>query len=247
MYRLVSAILLALALHVLLLFMMVPVRKTLQPEIRGTGRVTVSIIQPAPSVSETREKPLESLDMGMAVEKEVGQKHEMVETLPEKLSQSEEASSLLPEPVKEKEDEPVEFPAVKPRPQSETQPVQQSEPNIGTPEDHTAKPLYDQMLQTVSDAETLQDPVPVEHLNRPPEYPALARKRGWEGTVVLEVDIRRDGVVREILVKQSSSYGLLDKEAARAVRAWRFQPGTRAGEPVQMKVLVPVHFLLQDQ
>ena len=33
----------------------------------------------------------------------------------------------------------------------------------------------------------------------------------------------------------------------KAVKKWRFQPGSMSGKPVEMKVLVPVHFLLQKQ
>ena len=98
----------------------------------------------------------------------------------------------------------------------------------------------------LSEVETLRSPEPIKAFNRPPVYPSLARKRGWEGTVLLEVDVLSDGMVKSIKVKESSSYELLDTKALDAVRKWRFSPGFKAGEPVPMKVLVPVHFLLQD-
>ena len=97
-----------------------------------------------------------------------------------------------------------------------------------------------------SAVESLRQPEPLETVNRPPAYPSLARKRGWQGTVLLEVDVQRDGMVKSIQINKSSSYKLLDREALDAVRKWRFSPGLKAGEPVPMKVIVPIHFLLQD-
>ena len=44
----------------------------------------------------------------------------------------------------------------------------------------------------------------------------------------------------------ASLYELLDSEAVATVRKWHFSPGSRAGIPVPMKVLVPIHFLLQE-
>ena len=75
---------------------------------------------------------------------------------------------------------------------------------------------------------------------------APARKRGWEGKVLLAVAVASDGAVQAVRVQSGSSHDLLDEAALQAVRGWRFQPGTRDGEPVAMQVLVPVHFILQD-
>jgi protein TonB len=60
------------------------------------------------------------------------------------------------------------------------------------------------------------------------------------------VDVARDGFVQAARVQAGSGHDLLDEAALRAVRKWRFQPGTRDGEPVAMQVLVPVHFILKD-
>jgi len=45
-------------------------------------------------------------------------------------------------------------------------------------------------------------------------YPRIARKRGWEGTVVLSVRILPDGRLDDIKVKRSSGRALLDWNAA---------------------------------
>ncbi len=87
---------------------------------------------------------------------------------------------------------------------------------------------------------------PLVSFNRPPDYPKLARRRGWQGTVVLEVDVDRDGRVQAVRVQAGSSHSLLDREAMEAVRKWRFTPGSKNGTPVVSKVLVPVHFVLEE-
>jgi TonB-like protein len=43
---------------------------------------------------------------------------------------------------------------------------------------------------------------------RPP-YPKRAREMGWEGTVLLRVEVRTDGTVAEVKVEQTSGYTML--------------------------------------
>lgn len=87
--------------------------------------------------------------------------------------------------------------------------------------------------------------IPLYRENPPPEYPALARRRHLEGTVVLEVSVTGNGRVRRLAVHESSGHRILDKAAERAVRKWLFEPGRRGIVPVAMEVLVPVRFSLR--
>ncbi len=96
-------------------------------------------------------------------------------------------------------------------------------------------------------AQAILQAEPLTSFNRPPAYPVLARRRGWQGTVLLEVDVGRDGLVQAVRIQTGSSYSLLDREAMEAVRQWRFTPGSRNGTAVESKVLVPVHFMLQSE
>jgi protein TonB len=86
---------------------------------------------------------------------------------------------------------------------------------------------------------------PLYRDNPVPVYPALARRRQWQGTVVLEVLVKADGLVAELSVEQGSGHRVLDEAALAAVRNWRFTPGRQGRQPVAMKVLVPVRFGLQ--
>ena len=77
-----------------------------------------------------------------------------------------------------------------------------------------------------------------------PEYSEEARKAKYEGTVILETIVRRDGTVEVVRVTRSLGYGLDDK-AIEAVSQWRFRPGMRNGEPVDVALKIEVNFNLR--
>lgn len=76
-----------------------------------------------------------------------------------------------------------------------------------------------------------------------PVYPEFARKNRIQGTVVLEVEVLRDGSVRNIRVRKSVPGGL-DEAAIEAVRKVKFQPARSSGQPVDVLLIVPVEFKL---
>ena len=92
---------------------------------------------------------------------------------------------------------------------------------------------------------TLQMAYPRYRLNAPPAYPTLARKRGQEGTVILQVLVSRDGRVEDLMIDTSSNFARLDRAALIAVRKWSFEPGRRGEEKEAMWVRVPVTFKLK--
>lgn len=80
----------------------------------------------------------------------------------------------------------------------------------------------------------------------PPPYPALAKRRGWEGDVLLRVRVDVDGRPREVVVEQGSGHTLLDRRAVEHVLArWRFRPARLDGAAVEAWARVPVSFRLQ--
>lgn len=80
--------------------------------------------------------------------------------------------------------------------------------------------------------------------NPPPVYPAVSRRLGEQGAVLLNVLIGTDGRVQKIEVKQSSGFDRLDRQALSTVSRWRFVPGTRNGTPEAMWYQQPIHFVL---
>ncbi len=81
--------------------------------------------------------------------------------------------------------------------------------------------------------------------NPPPAYPALSRRLGEEGRVVLRVRIEPDGTASAAEIRTSSGYERLDQAALQAVLRWRYVPGMRNGVPEAMWFLVPIQFQLQ--
>ena len=77
-----------------------------------------------------------------------------------------------------------------------------------------------------------------------PEYSIEARRSEHEGTVILETIIRQDGTVDVVRVVRSLRFGLNEK-AIEAVKQWRFRPGTRNGEPVDVALRIEVNFNLR--
>jgi len=77
-------------------------------------------------------------------------------------------------------------------------------------------------------------------------YPKTARRRGWEGEVLLKVEVTANGKVVAVQVEKSSGYGILDQTAREAVALWTFRPARRNGQPIADTVLVPVRFELQN-
>jgi protein TonB len=87
--------------------------------------------------------------------------------------------------------------------------------------------------------------VPLYMQNPPPEYPSMARRKGYEGTVVMEVFVDREGRVRDLNLFQSSGHKVLDRAAMKAVKGWLFEPARRGEEKVDMWVKIPLTFRLK--
>lgn len=81
--------------------------------------------------------------------------------------------------------------------------------------------------------------------NPPPAYPALSRRLGEQGRVVLRVRIEPEGTASAAEIRTSSGYERLDKAALEAVLRWRYVPGKRDGVPEAMWFLVPIQFVLE--
>jgi TonB family protein len=75
-----------------------------------------------------------------------------------------------------------------------------------------------------------------------PDYPADARAKGIDGTVMVQALVGRDGFVKKTLVVKSIKP--LDAAAVAAVKRWRFKPAMAEGEPVAVWVAVPIRFSL---
>lgn len=131
-----------------------------------------------------------------------------------------------------------------------------SRPPVIAPSDHPM-PTQETPGDVVADASTDTDeggsdpgpalppaPTGIQLLHGPtPPYPALAKRQGLTGTVVLRLLVGVDGQVISASVERSSGHRLLNNAALDYVkRHWRFAPAKQGGVPVIAEVLLPVEF-----
>jgi protein TonB len=79
----------------------------------------------------------------------------------------------------------------------------------------------------------------------PPEYPAISRRMGEEGKLILRVELDENGHIDNAKVLNSSGYERLDAAALSAVKSWQCNPSLRDGQPVRAVALQPFNFVLQ--
>ena len=82
--------------------------------------------------------------------------------------------------------------------------------------------------------------------NPPPSYPAIARRNGLQGRVVLNVEVLANGSSGKVTVQSSSGYAMLDNAAVQTVKTWRFVPARHGGQVVDKWFLIPIQFSLKD-
>jgi TonB family protein len=80
--------------------------------------------------------------------------------------------------------------------------------------------------------------------NPKPVYPQEARAKGYQGKVLLRVEVLPDGRVGQIAVKKTSGYEALDRSALAAVKQWRFIPARKGEVAVPVWVIIPIKFQL---
>lgn len=85
-----------------------------------------------------------------------------------------------------------------------------------------------------------------DYLNNPaPSYPALSRRLGEQGRVMLRVLVDVRGLPERIELRASSGFDRLDQTALDTVKRWKFVPARRGDDAVSAWVLVPISFSLR--
>ena len=141
----------------------------------------------------------------------------------------------LERPVQEKSDVPKKASETDARPKESAPSNTPSKPSA-TPKDQTAgSGAYE---GPKANAAYLHNPKPL--------YPAMAKRRQWEGKVILKVKVLASGAASEVSIQTSSGHEILDEAALDAVRQWHFVPAKRGGQPVDSLVNVPINFNLLE-
>ena len=78
------------------------------------------------------------------------------------------------------------------------------------------------------------------------QYPKIAQMRGWQGTVIADLEIDSKGSVMSVKIKKSSTYEVLDNEALEMIKkASPFPPPPENLRGKNFNGLVPISFKLE--
>lgn len=148
------------------------------------------------------------------------------------------------------EPKPKPKPVVKPVPKPVAKPVQKT---LEKPLPKPAEPVPAPAPVAAPAPPAPPAPAPVTppsatagYLKNPaPQYPDLAMRRGWEGTVLLRVQVLASGQPGDIQIQKSSGRTQLDDAALAAVKRWSFVPAKQGNVPQAGWVSVPIDFKLR--
>ncbi|MES3040933.1 MAG: energy transducer TonB [Pseudomonadota bacterium] len=164
-----------------------------------------------------------------------------------------QTSPPIDAPVKPVPVKPIPQPLQKPKPvikrvvtdEPAAAPLPEPKP-LPLPPQPVPKPV-EQPPEPVLSAPVVPPRFDAAYLNNPsPSYPALSRRNGEAGKVMLRIQVSSDGRPLQVELQRSSGYSRLDDAALAAVRQWRFIPAKRGEENLTEWVLVPLVFKLTN-
>jgi len=177
--------------------------------------------------------------------------------LPQQMPEKQDFADVLPDlplPPPEPDPEPQPAPVPDPPPAPRPPPPAPVPPRPPAAPPAPAEPAPPTPGPSVESSEAAGDGGAAGHvdarpsLDRPirPVYPLGARRRGEEGTVVLDVKVAADGRAAGVTLVRSSGFPELDRSAERAAAQARFNPATRGGRPVESAARLTLVFRLRD-
>ncbi len=95
--------------------------------------------------------------------------------------------------------------------------------------------IPDELPSPVGGLKSLQEKV---------HYTEIARRIELQGTVYIQAKIDKNGDVVETALLKGLGGGL-DEEALNAVKSTKFLPGKQRGRPVNVKMVIPIKFVLK--
>jgi protein TonB len=75
-------------------------------------------------------------------------------------------------------------------------------------------------------------------------YPAIARHKGWQGVVKLQLLIESDGHISDLQIEQTSGYALLDKAALSSLQLAHVPDAAQWLDGKAVSIVVPVEYRL---
>jgi periplasmic protein TonB len=262
--RLVLAAIVAVGIHTLLISMDFDWLNLAGYKKPSTGSVTITLESVQPRMITPKIDPLPPHRYPPEINRVVAEKIPKIETPPSptanqkpvETNKKPEKKPSLPKPVppkpkrQEKHQEPEPLDHV-PQTSLESVPEESSQANDAQQPPAVEEPAgFDGQSMAASTTQTalppaVEDAIPEYRKNPPITYPTRARRKGYEGTVVLEVLVNRNGMVDDLRILASSGYEILDRSAVNSVKTWSFKPAKKGNDTVDMWVKVPVRFKLE--
>ena len=86
----------------------------------------------------------------------------------------------------------------------------------------------------------------MELITRELTYPAIARRKGWQGIVKLELHIEADGSITDLQIDETSGYSILDKAALQCLQLASIPGAAQWLRGHATNIVVPVEYRLLD-
>jgi protein TonB len=86
----------------------------------------------------------------------------------------------------------------------------------------------------------------MELITRELTYPAIARRKGWQGIVKLELHIEADGSITDLQIDETSGYSILDKAALQCLQLASIPDAAQWLQGHAIDIVVPVEYRLLD-
>jgi protein TonB len=79
-------------------------------------------------------------------------------------------------------------------------------------------------------------------------YPAACVENSIQGTIVVSFIVEKDGQTSDHNIIRTVSYGgELNREALRICKTLHFEPGSQYGQPVRVRMNLPIEFSLKQE
>ena len=166
------------------------------------------------------------------------------------------AKVIVPEPVVKQQTEPV----IEPRPEPVAEPIPvmvpipvpepvvepKIEPEQKTTPESTPEPALEeateQIASMIEDKGVVSQASPVVGIRA--TYPRSSQRRGHQGTVVLSIQVLKNGKAGNVTIISSSGFPRLDEAAVKAAGMADYTPAEQFGKPVESQLTQPVTFEL---
>lgn len=224
--RVVTAVILVVALHVSLIAVMLSKRDVTVPVALQSQTITAELLQPEPVAAPAA---LQSTPTPPP---------------PKPLPQVRQKPKLQPKP----KPTPTPLPVAQAPSEHQIEAPAPAAPTPPAPPAPTAAPPAAAPAQG-KPTMALNAPKNVSHLDcriTQPDYPMLSRRRGESGTAYVHFVVGLTGQIENIELKKSSGYDRLDDAALTAMHDSSCKPYLENGAPVRAAYTQPFAFSLQD-